>query len=118
MSYSIGLEHTANLSNGGTFRTRFDYNYQDQFWRFEPFLRMDAYPSIPAGIYDESGDWGILNARFSYQPADGAWELSVFGTNLTDEYMINSGFFHGIWGFDFATVARPREAGDSLNFRF
>ncbi len=118
LSYSIGLEHTANLSNGGTFRTRFDYNYQDQFWRFEPFLRMDAYPSIPAGIYDESGDWGILNARFSYQPADGAWELSVFGTNLTDEYMINSGFFHGIWGFDFATVARPREAGASLNFRF
>jgi iron complex outermembrane receptor protein len=118
LSYSIGLEHTANLSNGGTFRTRFDYNYQDQFWRFEPFLRMDAYPSIPAGVYDESGDWGILNARFSYQPADGAWEFSVFGTNLTDEYMINSGFFHGIWGFDFATVARPREAGASFNFRF
>ena len=117
-SYTIGLEHTANLESGGRFRTRLDYNYQDQFWRFEPFLRMDAYPSIPAGVYDESGDWGVLNARFSYEPADGAWELSVFGTNLTDEYMINSGFFHGIWGFDFATVGRPREAGASLTFRF
>jgi iron complex outermembrane receptor protein len=117
-SYSIGLEHTANLSNGGSFRTRIDYNYQDQFWRNEPFLRMDAYPSIPANIYDESGDWGILNMRLSYAPADEAWEFSVFGTNLTDEYMINSGFFHGIWGFDFATVARPREAGASFNFRF
>jgi iron complex outermembrane receptor protein len=117
-SYSIGLEHTANLSNGGTFRTRVDYNYQDQFWRNEPFLRMDAYPSIPANIYDESGDWGILNMRLSYAPADESWEFSVFGTNLTDEYMINSGFFHGIWGFDFATVARPREAGASFNFRF
>ncbi len=117
-SYSIGIEHTANLENGGSFRTRVDYNYQGQFWRNEPFLRMDAYPSVPANIYDESGDWGIVNARLSYEPADGAWEFSVFGTNLTDEYMINSGFFHGIWGFDFATVARPREAGASFNFRF
>ena len=117
-SYTVGLEHTASMDSGGTLRTRVDYNYQSQFWRFEPFLRMDAYPSIPAGIYDESGDWGIVNARLSYEPADGAWEVSLFGTNLTDEYMINSGFFHGIWGFDFATVARPREVGTSFNFRF
>ena len=104
--------------SGGSLRTRVDYNYQSQFWRFEPFLRMDAYPSIPAGIYDESGDWGIVNARIAYVPADGAWEVALMGTNLTDEYMINSGFFHGIWGFDFATVARPREVGASFNFRF
>jgi iron complex outermembrane receptor protein len=117
-SYTVGLEHNANLSSGGTLRTRLDYNYQSQFWRFEPFLRMDAYPSIPAGVYDESGDWGIVNARLSYEPADGAWEVALIGTNLTDEYMINSGFFHGIWGFDFATVARPREVGASFNFRF
>ena len=57
-SYSIGLEHTANLENGASFRTRIDYNYQGQFWRNEPFLRLDAYPSVPANIYDESGDWG------------------------------------------------------------
>ena len=101
-SYSIGLEHTANLENGSSFRTRVDYNYQGQFWRNEPFLRMDAYPSVPSNVYDESGDWGILNMRLSYAPADASWEFSVFGTNLTDEYMINSGFFHGIWGFDFA----------------
>jgi iron complex outermembrane recepter protein len=117
-SYTVGLEHNAMMKTGGRLRTRVDYNYQSQFWRFEPFLRMDAYPSIPAGIYDESGDWGIVNARLSYEPADGAWEVALIGTNLTDEYMINSGFFHGIWGFDFATVARPREFGASLNFRF
>ncbi len=117
-SYSIGVEHTASLSNGGSLRTRVDYNYQGQFWRNEPFLRMDAYPSVPANVFDESGDWGILNMRLSYAPADASWEFSVFGTNLTDEYMVNSGFFHGIWGFDFATVARPREAGASLAFRF
>ena len=53
-----------------------------------------------------------------YSPAEGNWDLSVFGTNLTDEYQLNSGFFHGIWGYDFATVGRPREFGSSLTFRF
>jgi hypothetical protein len=78
---------------------------------------MDAYPSIPSG-YDESGDQGILNARMSFTPPSGQYTFSLFGTNLTDEYMINSGFFHGIWGWDFATVERPREVGVSFDFRF
>ena len=93
---------------------RLDYNYQGQFWRSEPFLRVSGYQRCPIG-YDESGDWGIVNLRFTYEPADANWQAALFGTNLTDEYMINSGFFHGIWGYDFATVARPREVGASLD---
>jgi iron complex outermembrane receptor protein len=116
-TYSIGIQHTANLENGATWVSRLDYNYQAQFWRSDPFLRMSGYQGIPASE-DESGDSSIVNLRFSYQPAEANYEFSLFGTNLTNEYLINSGFFHGIWGFDFATVARPREAGASLTFRF
>jgi iron complex outermembrane receptor protein len=116
-SYTIGLQHTATTRGGGTWVSRLDYNYQGQFWRSEPFLRVDAYEAIPDG-YEESGDWGILNMRFAYSPADANYEVAFFGTNLTDEYNINSGFFHGIWGYDFATVGRPREYGASLTFRF
>ncbi|HEY3519099.1 MAG TPA: TonB-dependent receptor [Gammaproteobacteria bacterium] len=116
-SYTIGLQHTATTRGGGTWVSRLDYNYQGQFWRSEPFLRVDAYQAVPDG-YEESGDWGILNMRFAYQPAEANYEVAFFGTNLTDEYNINSGFFHGIWGYDFATVGRPREAGASLTFRF
>jgi len=116
-SYTVGIQHTASLGSGGTFISRLDYNYQGQFWRSEPFLRVSGYSAIPAG-YEESGDWGLFNARFVYSPADAAWEAAFFGTNLTDEYTLNSGFFHGIWGYDFATVGRPREYGASLTFRF
>ena len=59
-----------------------------------------------------------MNLRFSYAPAGKNWTASFFGTNITNQYMINSGFFHGIWGYDFATVGRPREAGASLTYRF
>jgi outer membrane receptor protein involved in Fe transport len=116
-SYTIGVQHTASLSGGGSWTTRLDYNYQGQFWRSEPFLRVSGYAAVPDG-YEESGDWGIANLRFTYEPADGNWQASIFGTNITDEYTLNSGFFHGIWGFDFATVGRPREAGASVTFRF
>jgi iron complex outermembrane receptor protein len=116
--YNIGMQYTSSLSGGGTLISRLDYSYSSQFWRSLPFLRMSGYsPPIPAS-YDESGDLGTVNARVSYRPAAGDWEFAVFGTNLTDEYLLNSGFFHGIWGYDFATVARPREAGMSFNFRF
>jgi len=116
-SYTIGLQHTANLKNGASFITRVDYNYQGQFWRSEPFLRLSGYSIVPPG-HDESGDWGIMNLRFTYQPSGKNWEAAFFGTNLTNQYTLNSGFFHGIWGYDFATVGRPREAGASLTYRF
>jgi iron complex outermembrane receptor protein len=120
--WNVGLQYVADLSNGGSFTTRVDYAYSDQFWRSLPFLRLDWYGAknngpVPAG-FDESGDWGVVNARFSYEPADGQYALSLFGTNLTNEYMLNSGFFHGIWGYDFSSVGRPREVGVSLNFQF
>jgi iron complex outermembrane receptor protein len=120
--WNIGLQHVANLKNGGSITSRVDYAYSSQFWRSLVFLRLDWYGAknngpVPAG-FDESGDWGVVNARFTYEPPNGQYSLSVFGTNLTNEYMLNSGFFHGIWGYDFSSVSRPREIGASLNYRF
>ncbi len=115
-SWTFGAQYTSNLA-GGQLISRLDYNYQGQFWRSEPFLRLSGYAAVPAG-YEESGDWGITNARFSYAPNEQPWEVALFVTNLTDEYTLNSGFFHGIWGFDFATVGRPREIGASLSYQF
>jgi iron complex outermembrane receptor protein len=118
-TYNVGIQHNASLRNGGMFVTRFDYSYVSQYWRSpDPTLRLAFNPSIPPGFSDETGDFGTFNMRLAYTPADEQFELALFGTNLTDEYMLNSGFFHGIWGYDFATVGRPRELGASLTFRF
>ncbi len=114
---SVGAQYTANLKKGASLVTRLDYLYQGQFWRSLPFLRTSFWTAVPPG-FDESGGSGIVNLRMAYSPANANWNLAVFGTNLTDERLINSGFFHGIWGFDFATVGRPREAGVSFNFKF
>jgi iron complex outermembrane recepter protein len=115
-SYTLGAQYSMGLGNGELI-SRLDYNFQGQFWRGPPFWRVSSYAAVPAGL-DESGDWGVTNLRFSYRPNDADWEVSAFVTNLGDKYMINSGFFHGIWGIDFATVSRPREYGVTLKYEF
>jgi iron complex outermembrane receptor protein len=114
---SIGVQYNADLKSGSSIVTRLDYLYQSQFWRSLAFLRTEFWaPAVPPG-FDESGGSGITNLRMTYEPANADWNLSVFGTNLSNERLINSGFFHGIWGFDFATVGRPREFGVQMNFK-
>ena len=116
---NVGFQHNADLPNGGTFTTRLDATYSDQYWRqFDPTLRTAWYPGVPNGFNDETGDFTMLNARFAYTPPNNNYEIAVFGTNLTNEYVLNSGFFHGLWGFDFASVARPREGGVSFKVFF
>jgi hypothetical protein len=42
----------------------------------------------------------------------------LFGTNLTDEWYVNGGLNTGLfWGYDFATIGRPRELGIGLQYR-
>jgi iron complex outermembrane receptor protein len=114
---NVGVQHTAQLRDGGTLITRVDYSHSDQFWRSQIPNFRTAYYGLP-GEFDEGGDYGLVNARLTYAPMAANWEVSVFGTNLTNEYYLNSGFFHSLWDIDFASVGRPREAGISLKLLF
>jgi iron complex outermembrane recepter protein len=115
-TYNLGLEHTANLSGGGTFVSRFDAIYTGPYWRSPtPSLRQNAY-GVPRDY--ESGDYWRYNAQFAYTPPDTRYQVVLYGTNLTNEYELNSGFLHNIWQFDFATVDRPREVGLSVSMSF
>jgi iron complex outermembrane receptor protein len=108
-TYNFGIQYDANVGNGGTLVTRFDTSYTGAYWRSDtPSLRQNAY-GVPRDY--ESGDYWMYNMRLAYTPPDGRYEASLYGINLSDEYIINSGFLHNIWQFDFGTVDRPREVG-------
>jgi iron complex outermembrane receptor protein len=114
-TYNLGVQHDANLANGGTLVTRFDATYTGPYWRSAvPSLRQNAY-GVPRDM--ESGDYWNYNARLTYAPADANYELTLYGTNLSNDYHLNSGFLHNIWQFDFATVDRPREVGVGFRVR-
>lgn len=107
LTYSIGLQYDAGLSNGGTAVFRVDYAYTDSYVRSRERQRQTG-----------QDDFGLVNARFSYSPPDANWRLSLFGTNLTDEAYLNSGFLSTGTTQDLATIGRPREAGASFEFFF
>jgi outer membrane receptor protein involved in Fe transport len=115
-TYDLGIQYDAHLSGGGSILTRADYIYTGPYWRAAtPSLRQNAY-GVPRDY--ESGDYWRLNAQVGFEPPNGRYTVTLYGTNLTNEYELNSGFLHNIWQFDFATVDRPREVGVSMRLRF
>lgn len=115
-TYNLGFQYDLPLQNGGTLTWRGDASYTGAYWRSDtPTLRQNAY-GVPRDY--EAGDYWLLNGRLAYTPPTGRYELAVYGTNLTDEYHINSGFLHNIWQFDFGTVDRPREVGLTMRMFF
>jgi len=105
-SYSIGLQYDAGLGTGGTLSTRLDYGWQDDY--------VTANGASNQIIEDS---YGLLSARLTYTPADGNWDIALFGTNLTDEYYQTGGFFIPTPLFmEQFTVGRPREIGLTIRF--
>lgn len=62
--------------------------------------------------------YDLVSARIAFAPKHGPWEISVFGTNLTDKrYLISIGDSSGV-GLVYNVLGRPRELGVALGLRF
>ena len=59
----------------------------------------------------------MLNARVTYDSGSN-WSVSALGTNLTNEYYLNSGFYTRAEQVYFTTTGRPREWGLSFDLKF
>ncbi|HEY8519895.1 MAG TPA: TonB-dependent receptor [Gammaproteobacteria bacterium] len=106
-SYSVGAQYRTDLRGGGNITARLDYGWMDDYQRSRE-IRFQAWQEA----------FGLLGARFIYEPPSRDWRMSVFGTNLTNEKYLNSGMVSGAFSIDAATVGRPREWGASLQIFF
>lgn len=102
---NVGAQHAFNLQSAGTITLRADANY-----------RSKVYFGLPNNEESSQPGYALVNARISYETADGAWQGSLFVTNLTDKYYRTSSFF----GLGYATVfyGPPRQWGASLRRNF
>ncbi len=103
---NVGAQYEFGFSNGGALVPRLDYTYTDDYVLTSDDLRQ----SVQEGF-------GLLNARLTYD-SGANWTVSLLGTNLTDEYYLNSGFYTVAEQIDFVTIGRPREVGVTFNFTF
>jgi outer membrane receptor protein involved in Fe transport len=112
-SFSVGVKYRWPLANGKELLFVGNYGWMDEY---ERGTANQEQTKNPDGSNKPEPAYGVLNARVML--ALDAWQLSLFGTNLTDSWYVNSGNDFGfLFGFDRATIGRPREVGIGFEYR-
>jgi iron complex outermembrane receptor protein len=86
--------------------------------RADGFYRSFTYLGLTNLIELSQPSYWLANARATYTSPDERWEVSVFGTNLTDEDWIRYGFGGTDFGMLNMTPGAPRVYGVSGQFNF
>jgi iron complex outermembrane receptor protein len=114
-SYSLAVKYSLPLENGAELLMVGNYGWMDEYQRA---ATNGEQAKNPDGSNKPEPAYGILNARVIWEPRTRAWQAYVFGTNLTDEWYVNGGNDFGfLFGFDRATIGRPRELGLGFEYR-
>ena len=116
VSYALGARYRWPLGGRGELTFAGNYGWMDEYQR-EAANQFQS--KNPDGSDKSEPSYGILNARVVYGPANRGWQLSLFGTNLTDEWYVNGGLdARTLSGIDMAMIGRPREVGVGLEWVF
>ena len=67
----------------------------------------------------EVDGYTLVDASVAYETDDGRWRFTAYGRNLTDEIYFNGGFADLVdQGYAEVAVARPREYGVTVEYRY
>jgi len=113
-TFNMAVEHEFEMGNGGTLTPRLNMHYESGIewaaglaggWRKD-----DPHSTC----YQDS--YAKFDGRVTYQPSDGAWQVSAIGGNLTDERIINYCFStRSVWDW---RLQRPRWFGVEFSTHF
>jgi iron complex outermembrane recepter protein len=106
---NLGVQDTFALGRiPGQWTGRLDWAY-----RSETYNDALNFPELRQGGYS------LLNAALTYLDRAGKWEVSAFGTNITDKRYIVTGYASGLTlGTVVANLGRPAEWGLSVAYHF
>ncbi|NOZ42467.1 MAG: TonB-dependent receptor, partial [Alphaproteobacteria bacterium] len=107
-SSNLGISYRIEMKDDAGLTLRGDWSFSSSVYKDvqnTPALKQSAY--------------SLFNARITYEPGEGSWNLSVFGTNLTNKHYIVAGVSTlGSFGIVEAVYGKPREWGISLGYKF
>jgi iron complex outermembrane receptor protein len=82
---NLSVEHEFQFAGGATLTPRLNMNYQGEFeWAAET----DDWPKNAPDSGCHQDGYVTLDARVTYKPANGDWQVAAFGGNVTDERYI------------------------------
>lgn len=105
-SSSLIGEYTWPLGGAGDLRLRGEYTYMSEQY-------FDAANISTPGAYQPAYD--LFNARLTYTPPGGNWEISLYGKNLGDEEYFRNVAIVGPTGA--GAPGDPMTAGVAINWR-
>ncbi|MDB5690537.1 MAG: TonB-dependent receptor [Sphingomonas bacterium] len=105
--YNIGPRYEVSLGNGGSLIALADYTHTAP-------LKNDTEGSYL--INRRATD--IVNASITYREPNAHWDLTIGGTNLTDERYLVTGQFQAAGGQIYGTYSRPAEWYARLAVKF
>jgi len=108
-SAGIGISYEISLASGAFITPRVDAAYTDQVYFSEfndPIVGQDSVTKV--------------NASVRYESADGKINVTAWGKNITDEYVVtNISLGIGLWGFPlYGGVEAPATYGVTLGYNF
>ena len=78
---SVSPEYTLDLNGGGEVRFRADWSFRSD---------MFGEPTADPGRFTKIESRDLINFNITYTPPDANWDVSVYGTNITDERYDNA----------------------------
>ena len=78
---SVSPEYTLDLNGGGEVRFRADWSFRGD---------MFGEPTADPGRFTKIESRDLINFNITYTPPDANWDVSVYGTNITDERYDNA----------------------------
>ena len=79
LTWDVSLIHTYDLGDGSDIQSTIGISYHDE----ENYTLED----VPSSVAD---DYELVDARITWNLADGQTSISLWGTNLTDEEYVNN----------------------------
>lgn len=104
--FNAGAQYRWSLGESGGAFIRADYTYQTDY-----FLEAS---NTPLEVQD---GYGIVDARAAYESPSGAWEVALWGKNLTDELVATHMTAFAPFRQQLNIYQPPRTFGVSLTFR-
>jgi iron complex outermembrane receptor protein len=116
-SGAIGMQYTLPVGKG-TLTPRLDETYQSKVYFVTNNGCYTTTGSAGCGT-GAQGAYGILNGRLTWQPANKAWEVALWGRNLTDrQYFYGKLSLISFFGREQGNPAPPREYGLTVKRSF